>query len=58
MIKTADKPWQNMLHDKPFCHSKIEDIKRFKRIKKKNQKLPPFGKFITSEAAAHRCYSK
>ena len=29
---------------KPFRHSKIEDTKSFKRIKK-NQKLTPFGKF-------------
>ena len=31
---------------KPFRHSKIWDTKRFKRIKK-NQELPPVGKFVT-----------
>ena len=34
VIKIADKPWQIMLHVKPFRHSK------------KYQKLPSFGKFV------------
>ena len=31
---------------KPFGYSKIKDTRKFKRNQKKNQKLPPFGKFV------------
>ena len=45
---------------KPFRHIKFRILKSLKGYK--NQKLPPFGKFITeklfSEAAVHRCFSK
>ena len=47
MIKIADKPWQIILHAKPFRHSKILGNKRFKRINKNHQKLRSFGKFVT-----------
>ena len=33
----TEKPWKNMLMTKPFCPSKIQDIKTFKRIKKKKK---------------------
>ena len=31
---------------KPFLHRKVQNTKRFKKIKK-NQELPPLGKFVT-----------